>query len=427
MNVDPSLTWKFILLLLCLVLSGLFSASETALMTLSKIRIKQMVEDGVKNADIVNDLTDNPNNLLSAILIGNNVVNIGASSLMTSLAIDAFGNKGVGIATGVMTLLILMFGEITPKSLAAQNAERISIKVSKFIYFITIVFKPLIFILTSVTNIFIKMFGGDIDKNQPFITQEELRSIVTVSYSEGVLEGEERDMICNIFDFGDSHISDVMVNRTEMLSIDVDSSYEELLDTLHENRFSRMPVYEDSIDNIIGMLYVKDLLFLNIEKKDFNIRNYLREPYFTYEFKMVKDIFSEMRRDRIHIAVVLNEYGGTEGLVTIEDLIEEIVGDIEDEYDEETEDIKVINDDEFLVYGNVKIEDLNDDIGLEIETEDFDSIGGFVIGLLGSLPDVGDTLKYENISFVVEEVDRNKIEKVRIIIEKKDEENELIV
>ncbi len=406
--------WKFGLLVVCLCFSAMFSAAETALMSLSKIRVRQMVENEEKGADIIDKLISNPSKLLSAILIGNNVVNIGASSIMTSLAIDFFGSKGVGIATGVMTLLILVFGEITPKSLAVQNSEKISLKISKFIYFLTIVLSPIISVLTFVTNFFVKMLGGDLNIHQPFITQEELKTIVGVSHKEGVLEGEETEMIYNVFDFSDSQVKDVMVTRTEMVALDIDTPYNEIIEVIMEEQYSRIPVYEDTIDNIMGILYAKDLLFLEATEESFNLREFLREPYFTYEFKMTKQLFKEMRIDRIHMAVVLDEYGGTEGIITIEDLIEEIVGDIEDEYDKEVEEIQVIKEDEYIVLGNVRLEDLNEMVGTNIESEDFDTIGGFIIGILEKLPDVGEIIKFENMTFTVEEVNRNKIEKIRM-------------
>ncbi len=413
--LDPDAMWKTILLMVCLFLSAIFSASETALMTLSKIRVKQMVENKEKGADIIDKLVNNPSKLLSAILIGNNVVNIGASALLTSLAIDYYGSSGVGIATGVMTLLILIFGEITPKSLAAQNSEKVSLRLSKFIYIIIIVLSPIILVLTHITNFLVKLMGGDVNKNQPFITQEELKAIVNVSHKEGVLEGEEKEMIYNVFDFSDSQAKDVMIPRTDMVAIDINLPYEDIINIFKQEQYSRIPVYEDTIDNIVGILYVKDLLFLENNKDEFLLNKYIREPHFTYEFKSTKELFEEMRTDRIHMVIVLDEYGGTEGIVTIEDLIEEIVGDIEDEYDKEIHEIEVIKEDEYLVYGSVKIEDVNELIGTNIESEDFDSIGGFIIGVLGKFPESGEIIEYDDIKFIVENIKKNKIEKIRIM------------
>lgn len=261
----------------------------------------------------------------------------------------------------------------------------------------------------------VKILGGDVDKNQPFITQEELKTIVSVSYKEGILEGEEKDMIHNVFDFSDSLVNDVMVPRTDIVAIDVDLPYEKIIKVINYEQYSRIPVYEDTIDNIIGVLYVKDLLFLEIHKEDFDLRKYIRQPYFTLEFKSIKELFKEMRTNRTHIVIVLDEYGGTEGIVTIEDLVEEIVGDIEDEYDKEIKEIEVIKEDEYLVNGSVKIEVINELIGTHIESDDYDTIAGFVIGIVDRLPESGEVIEYENIKFIIEAIDRNRIEKIRIL------------
>ena len=416
MVLDSDRVWKIVILIICLVLSALFSASETALMSLSKIRVKQMIENREKGANRINKLLSDPSRLLSAILIGNNVVNIGASSLMTSLAIDAFGNTGVGVATGIMTLLILVFGEITPKSLAAKNSEKISVRLSGFIEFVTNLLTPISFVLNIITDFLVKLLGGEVDKKKPFITQEELKTIVNVSYKEGVLEGEEKDMIYNVFDFSDSQVNDVMVPRTEIVAIDVDLPYEEIIKIINKEQYSRIPVYENTIDNIIGILYVKDLLFLDVNKESpFDLRKYIRQPYFTPEYKSIKEQFKEMRTNRNHMVVIIDEYGGTEGIVTIEDVVEEIVGDIEDEYDKKIKEIEVIKEDEYLVNGNVRIDTINELIGTHIESKDFDTIAGFVIGIIDRLPEAGEEIEYENIRFIIENIDRNRIKKIRIL------------
>lgn len=412
MVLDSDRVWKIVILIICLVLSALFSASETALMSLSKIRVKQMIENREKGANSINKLLSDPSRLLSAILIGNNVVNIGASSLMTSLAIDAFGNTGVGVATGIMTLLILVFGEITPKSLAAKNSEKISVSLSGFIEFVTNLLTPISFVLNIITDFLVKLLGGEVDKKKPFITQEELKTIVNVSYKEGVLEGEEKDMIYNVFDFSDSQVNDVMVPRTEIVAIDVDLPYEEIIKIINKEQYSRIPVYENTIDNIIGILYVKDLLFMDVNKESpFDLRKYIRQPYFTPEYKSIKELFKEMRTNRNHMVVIIDEYGGTEGIVTIEDVVEEIVGDIEDEYDKKIKEIEVIKEDEYLVNGNVRIDTINELIGTHIESKDFDTIAGFVIGIIDRLPEAGEEIEYENIRFIIENIDRNRIKK----------------
>lgn len=413
--MDYNTVWQIIVLIILLVLSGIFSAAETGLMSLSKIRIRHMVDENIKGAELVKKLVENPNKLLSAILVGNNVANIAASAIATSIAIDFFGDTGVGIATGIMTLLVLIFGEITPKSMAAKNSEKVSLKVARFISVITKLLGPIITILMYITNLIIGIFGGKVDKDQPFITEEELRTMVDVSHEEGVLEGEEKEMIYNVFEFGDSQVKDIMVPRTDIVSIDIDSSYEEVINIFKEEHFSRIPVYQESIDNIVGTLYVKDLLLSENTGEDFSVKKYMREPYYTYEFKKITELFEEMRKKRVAMAVVLDEYGGTAGIVTMEDLVEEIVGDIGDEYDELENEIEVVKEDEYVVHGTTKIELVNDMIGTNIESEDFDSIGGFVIGQLGRFPIEGETVEYNNIKFIVEDVDRNRIKKMRIL------------
>ncbi|WP_027633025.1 HlyC/CorC family transporter [Clostridium hydrogeniformans] len=407
-------TWQIILLAVLLLMSAFFSSAETALMTLSKIRIKHMVEEGIKGADKIEKLIENPNKLLGSILIGNNVVNIGASALATSIAIDTFGNEGVAMATGIMTVLVLIFGEITPKSLAAQNSEKISLKVVNIISIVVTILKPVVIVFTYISAPFIKLLGGDASKNQPFITQDELKTMVEVGEEEGVLEVQEKEMIYNVFEFGDLQVKDVMVQRVDIEAIEIDSTYEEVMELIKREQFSRIPVYKETIDDIVGILNVKDLLILD-EAEKFSIESSMREPYYTYEFKKIMDLFRDMQKNRAYMAVVLDEYGGTVGIVTMEDLVEEIVGEIEDEYDhDEDKEIEVIKEDEYVVLGNARIDDFNELIGTNIESEEFDSIGGFIIGQLGRFPEMGETIEYQHIKFIIEELDKNRVKKVRV-------------
>ena len=282
-----------------------------------------MVEDGVKGAKLVEKLTEDPNKLLGAILIGNNIVNILASSLATTLFVSLVGPSGVGIATAVMTVLVLIFGEITPKSIAKQKSEEVSLKVSKPINIIVKVLKPFVGIFTFISGAFIRMLGGDPKATEPFITEEELKTMVGVSEEEGVLEGVEKEMIFNVFDFADSQAKDVMVQRVDIVAVDSEATYEEVLEVIKKEQFSRIPVYNQTIDDIVGVLYVKDLIIAGQNKEGFKVSDYMREPYYTFEFKKIKELFNEMKKTRNHLSVVLDEYGGTVGIVTIEDLIEE--------------------------------------------------------------------------------------------------------
>ncbi|MBX4267780.1 HlyC/CorC family transporter [Clostridium estertheticum] len=411
----PDGTWQIICLIILLLSSAFFSASETALMTLSKIRLRNMVESKIKGANIVNKLLENPSKLLGGILVGNNIANIGASSLATSLAITHFKDSGVAIATIIMTILVLIFAEITPKSLAAQNSEKIALKIAKPLSLITFILNPLITVLIYITNTIIKILGGEVNKSRPFITEEELKTMVSVSHEEGMLEGEEKQMIYNVFDFRDSQAKDVMTPRTDMIVASSNSTYAELINVFRKEQFSRLPIYEDTVDNVIGVLYIKDLIFFEDGKEEFKIEKHMRTPYFTYEFKSTADLFADMRLKRIPISIILDEYGGTAGLVTFEDLVEEIVGDIDDEYDDDADKIVVIKEDEFIVAGDTKISMVNEMIGLRIESDDFDSIGGFVTGLLGRLPKTGETINYNDTKFIVQDTSKNRIVKLKII------------
>ena len=388
--------------------------SETALTSLSKIRIRHMVEEKVKGAKLVEKLTEDPNKLLGAILIGNNIVNIAASALATTIFVDIFGASGVGIATAVMTVLVLIFGEITPKSIAKQKSEQVSLKVSKPISIIVKVFKPFIGIFTFISSGFIRLLGGDPKANEPFITEEELKTMVGVSEEEGVLEDVEKEMIFNVFDFADAQVKDVMVQRVDIIAVDIDASYVEVLETIKTEQFSRIPVYNQTIDDIVGVLNVKDLIIAGQNKEGFKVSDYMREPHYTFEFKKIKELFNEMKKSRNHMSVVLDEYGGTVGIVTIEDLIEEVFGDIEDEYDDYNEEIEVVKEDEYIVDGSARLDDISDLIGVNMESEEFDSVGGLIIGELGRFPDNKEEVNLNNIRFVVEEIDKNRIRKVRI-------------
>ncbi|MBS5886196.1 MAG: hemolysin family protein [Clostridium sp.] len=410
-----SYTWQIVLLVILLLMSGFFSMSETALMALSKIRIRHMVEEGVKGAKLVEKLAEDPSRLLGAILIGNNIVNIGASALATSVAVKAFGEGAVGVVTIVMTILVLIFGEITPKSIAKQNSESVALKVSKIINIVVKLFRPFIAIFTAISGLFIRLLGGDPKATEPFITEEELKTMVGVSEEEGVLEDVEKEMIFNVFEFADSQVKDVMVQRVDVVAVDINATYDEVINIIKTEQFSRIPVYNQNIDDVIGILNVKDLIIASQSKENFKISDYMREPYYTFEFKKITELFNEMKKTRNHMSVVLDEYGGNVGIVTIEDLIEEVVGEIEDEYDdEEDNDIIVVKEDEYIVDGSARLDHIGDLIGVTMESEEFDSVGGLVIGELGRFPEQSEEVNLNNIRFVVEEVDKNRIKKVRI-------------
>ncbi|BCZ49272.1 membrane protein [Clostridium gelidum] len=414
--MDPNYTWQIISLVVLIALSSFFSMSETALMSLSQIRLRHMVEEEVTGAELVEKLTKDPNRLLGTILIGNNVVIIGATAMATVLATDIFGNRGVGIATGIITVLVLIFGEITPKSIAKQKSEAIALRVARPIGFLVIIFKPLVYIIIAISSMFIRILGGDPSGEKSFITHEELKTMVGVSEQEGVLENDEKEMIFNVFEFADLQVKDVMVQRVDIISVDKEVSYDAVMDVIKNEQFSRIPVYNQTIDNIIGVLNIKDLATIENLRANFNISKYIREPFYTFEFKKIVELLKEMKKTRNHIAIVLDEYGGTVGLVTIEDLVEEIVGEIEDEYDEEKNPVEFIKENEYVVEGSLRLHDISDLIGINIDSEEFDSVGGLMIEDLGRMPEEQEEVIVNNIRFIAEEIEKNRIKKVRMII-----------
>ena len=405
------------LLVVLLLGSGFFSASETSLTSLSKIRIRYMEDEGVKGAKLVGSLIEKSSDLLSSILVGNNIVNIAATSVSTSLFINIFGDGGVAIATAVMTVLVLVFGEITPKTIAANSPEKVAVVVSKPISIIMKITKPIVWIFNLLTGIIFKIMGIDNDGVKPFITEEELKAMVNVSHEEGVLEMEEREIINNVFQFGDMQAKEAMIQRLDMVAIDIEDSYDEIIELFKSEKLSRLPVYQESIDDIVGILNIKDIIFLSDEEiENFDIKDYVREAFFTYEFKKITQLLEEMKKEKTQMAIVVDEYGGTAGLLTIEDLVEVIVGDIDDEYDEEEEEIVKINDNEYLVEGSTKISDVNEQLGINLESEEFDSIGGFIIGYLKRIPEENEIIEVEDVKFKVESIDKNRINKIRIFV-----------
>jgi len=412
-------------LVLLLGLSAFFSSAETALTTVNKIRVRTLIEEGNKRALKLQKVLDNPSKMLSAILIGNNIVNMSISSIGTVVATKAFGSAGAGIATGILTFLVLIFGEITPKTCATISAEKMALRFAGSIYVWMWISTPLIFIVNAFSMGVMKLLGVDPNQKTDTYTENEIRTIVEVSHQDGEIESEERKMINNVFDLDDHLAKDIMVPRVDMAFLNINATYAETIEVYREGLFTRLPVYEDTTDNVVGILNVKDLLLYE-NKEDFHVQHILREPYFTHEYKKTSELMMEMRENSISLAIVLDEYGATAGLITLEDLLEEIVGEIRDEYDDYEEDlIKKINDYEYVVEGSSKLEDLNDQIGLNLTSEDYDSIGGIVIELLDRLPQEGEEVTTENgIRLVVDEVDKNRIDKVHIYMPQPQEEEE---
>lgn len=409
---------RLVLVVVCLVLSAFFSSSETALTTVNLIRIRNLADNGDKAAAWVLKARRDQSKMLGAILIGNNVVNLSASSVLTVLVTDVFGSQAVGAATGVLTLLVLLFGEIAPKTIATLEAEKNALRFARVICFLMTILTPVIFVVNLLSGGVLRLLGVDPNKPTDSITEDELRTIVEVGHEKGVIESEEKEMINNVFDLGDSVARDIMVPRIDMSFVDVEASYEELMEIFRRDHYTRLPVYEDNTDNIIGIINMKDLILLE-DRAAFSVRDYLRQPLFTFESKKLSELMIEMRKTSNNIVIVLDEYGATAGLITLEDILEEIVGDIRDEFDADEEDeLKELSKGEYLADGSMNLDDINDQLDLELVSEDFDSLGGFMIDRLEHLPAEGEEVETEEVRLVVEKVNKNRIDKVHIYVKK---------
>ncbi len=416
--MDSTQIWNIILFIILIIFSGVFSCSETAFLSVNKIRLRKLVEEGNRRAKLAEKLLSNSDRLFSSILVGNNLVNIGASSLTTAFIIGMFGDSAtmVAYATGFVTLFILIFGEITPKSFATKNAESIALYLSGFIRIVCMIFTPFVVILNIITGFIIRLFGGNLDEG-PTMTEEELKTIVTVGHEEGVLEDQEKEMIHNVFEFGETEIKEIMTPRINVETIGIESSYIELIEAYHNSQFSRYPVYSESHDEIIGVLNVKDLLFVDVNIETFDIKSHMREPFVVYEFNQVSDVFASMRKEHATLAVVLDEYGVMAGIVTFEDIVEEIVGEIDDEYDESSEDeIIKVADNEYIVDGTLSLNDVNDELDTNYDSEDFESIGGLVLGQFSGVPEVNDRIVIGDTLFTIVKIHKNRIDQLRVTL-----------
>ena len=417
LQLDTSVAIQLIILLILLILSGFFSSAETALTTVNRMRIRGLADEGNKKAKTVMHITDDTSKMLSAILIGNNVVNLSAASLTTTLAYN-LGGSMVAVASAVLSVLIIIFGEITPKTMATLHAEKMSLRYAPVINLYIKVMTPFVFIINTLSDIILRILHIDPNAGNKQMTDSELRTIVDVSHESGVIESDEKEMIYNVFDLGDAKAKDVMVPRVHVTFADVNATYEELIDIFREDKFTRLPIFEDTTDNVVGTINMKDLLLYDNKKSEFQIKDILREAYFTYEYKSISELLVEMRQASFNIAIVLDEYGETSGLITLEDILEEIVGEIHDEYDEnEEENIKAVGEHEYIIEGSTNLDDLNDSLELNLESEDYDSLGGFIIEKLDRLPKAGDSVVTEDgIRMVVEKLDKNRIETVHLYL-----------
>lgn len=420
--MEPDSTIQVVAILILILLSAFFSSAETALTTVNKHRLRALAEEGNRNAQRVLKLIENPAKMLSAILIGNNIVNISASALTTTVTTNVFGSKFVGVSTGILTLVVLLFGEITPKSLATLYNEKIALIYIHVVAPLVTLLTPVIWLVDKLSGIIFFILRVDRDAANNQMTEGELRTIVDVSVEDGVIEKEEKSMINNVVDFGDSKAKDVMVPRADMALVSVDATFDEVFEIFNEEHYSRLPVYDDNKDTVIGIVYLKDLFFFQNQndnkKMTFSIRNIMREPFFVYEYQKTSSIMAEMRNRFVSLAIVLDEYATAVGLITIEDLIEEIVGEIRDEFDmDELKMITKISDNHYEIDAAMKLSDLEDSIGIELESENYDSLGGYVIELLDHLPNVGETVKKDGMTFQVVSMEKNRIDRIAVTID----------
>lgn len=416
-NLDPSVIFQLIGIIILLALSAYFSSAETALTTVNQHAVRAIAEDGDKRAETVLKLIENPSQMLSSILVGNNLVNISVTSLSTTLAIEIFGNMGAGIATGILTVLVLIFGEITPKTYATIKNTKLALSYASSIYFITRLLTPVVFIINKLSTGLLILLHIDSKQSKQIMTERELRTIVDVSHEDGVIEDDEKDMLNNVFDFKDAVAKDIMIPRIDVSFVSIDSSYDEVMETFTEARFSRLPVYEGSKDKVVGIVYLKDVYFYRTKHRDevFQLKDVLREPFFTYETQKVSSLLSQMREKSVSFSIVLDEYGITAGLITLEDIVEEIFGEIRDEYDQdEMNSFQQLDDGSYLVDASMKLDDLNDLIDTDITSEDYDSLGGYMIELLDHLPEEGETAEDQQFIFQIDHVEKNRMETIHM-------------
>ncbi len=404
-------------LILLLLLSAFFSSAETALTTVNRIRIRNLAENGVRRAKTAMKVLDAQNKMLSCILIGNNLVNISATSLATTLTIDLLGSRMVGYMTGLLTLVVLIFGEITPKNVATVYSEKLTLRYARIIYILMFLFTPLIWLVNLLTRAVMMLFRIPADGGDSTVTEEEIRTLVDVSHEDGETTRQEREMINNVYDFTDQCARDVCVPRADIISVSVDDDYDTVAAVYRSEHFTRLPVYEKERDHIVGILNIKDFCFVE-DKEHFTPKDLMYEPYYTFETKKVSELMIEMRDQAMAVTIVLDEYGSAVGMITFEDMIEEVVGEIRDEYDSDEKDlIRRISDRQVLVAGSVKLDDVNDATHLDLHSDDYDSIGGYLIEQLGHLAVRGDRVETQDgLILIADKVNRNRILKVRIIL-----------
>ena len=418
MESDPepyATMFKFVVLILMLGLSAFFSSAETAFVSSDKFAIRQLSQDGNKKAKRVAKILEDKDSMLSAILIGNNVVNIFASSLTTLLVYEIYGDAFVSIGTGILTAAILLFGEIIPKTLASKYAEKMAMLYAPILYVFIKVLIPVIWIINLFSSIIMKIFGIQNKASDTVVTEDVLKTMLDMSLEDDQIEQEEHEIINNVLEATDFCAKDIMVPHNNVIGITDEYTYEDVAKVFKEEKYSRLVVLDKEKEKVLGILYIKDMLF--IKPEEFDMKKLLRKPYFTFETKNTQELLTEMRKTSNSMSIVLDEYGGMAGIVTIEDILEEFVGQIRDEYDgDELKTFKKIDSNVYEVEGSLSLNDLNEELNLEIESENYNSIGGFIIEQLEAFPKVGDKVNTAQAIFEVVVAEDNKVDKVRITL-----------
>jgi putative hemolysin len=411
---------SFLIIIICIIFVAILSSSEVAFISLNRIRLRHLVEKGDKNAKIAQKIRDEHDRLFSAVILSGNLFTVLATSVGTAIAISLLGEDiGIVIATAAMTVLTVVFGELAPKTFAVTHAESISLKMAKPIELYIRTISPLVWVLNKLSNSIIRLFGGEVKPAPQLLTEEEMKAMIKIGEEEGAIEKEEKDMLHNVFAFGDKKVTEAMVPRTEMVSIPEKAVVADVLSLVSEEGYSRYPVIRETVDNINGVLYVKDIVRKMADEDvptSTPIKNFVRDAFYIPESKMVTALLDDMQKNKFQIAIVVDEHGGTAGLITLEDIMEEIVGSLQDEFEaiEAEKEVEIVDERTFVVSGSTGLDEINELINIEINSEEFHTIGGFLFGLFGHLPKTGEQLRYHELRFLILEMEGKKIEKIKI-------------
>jgi putative hemolysin len=412
-------------------ISAFFSAAETAFTAINRIKLRSIIEDQKTNARHIEYLLKHPKKLLTAILIGNNLANIAATTFATAFFIDILKSFGItniaamlGIITVLVTFILLVFGEITPKTLAMKNPSKWAFKISSIIYYLYFLEYPFIWMFYSISTILSNVFGIQTNTSSQ-LTEEEIKLLIQLGQEEGILKKEEQKMLHGVINVFDKVVREIMTPRTDMVCLERSSSIAEAIDIIRSKGHSRIPIYEEKIDNIVGFVYAKDLLYANMSNQSKLLHNFMREAIFIPESKQIQSLLQQMRKKKFHLSIVVDEHGGVAGLVTMEDIIEEIVGEIQDEYDNEKLAINKLTSSRYIIDAAVRIEELSESLGFPFpEDEDYDTVAGFILAQIGSLPKKDDKISYKHFDFIVKDIKNRRIIAFDVIVNKKQEDTE---